>query len=172
MRIYLIGYSYGGKTTMGRQLAALLGFEHFDTDKAIETKYRTSISMLISHYSEKAFRIIERQMLFSTADLDNVVVSTGGGTACCDENIRFILDHGVAVHMQMSVDDIMERMQKARRSRPLLAGIDDGERRSFITEHLASRMPYYSQAPITVRALTTTPEEIKAIILTGTPSIK
>ena len=164
MRIYLIGYSYGGKTTMGRQLAALLGFEHFDTDKAIETKYHTSIAMLISHYSEQAFRIIEKQMLQSTAELDNVVVSTGGGAACSDDNIKFILDHGIAVHMQMTVDDILERMKNARRSRPLLTGMDDTERRSFITEHLSKRMPFYNQAPISIPALTATPEEIANLI--------
>lgn len=164
MRIYLIGYSYGGKTTMGRQLASMLGYNHFDTDKAIEIKYHTSISMLINHYSEEAFRIIEKQVLHSTAELDNVVISTGGGTACNDENIRFLLDHGVVVHMQMTIDDIIERMKTSRRSRPLLSGLNDSERRLFISKHLAERMPYYSLAPISIKALNATPEEIISLI--------
>ena len=96
MRIYLIGYSYSGKTTLGRELAKLLKYRFFDTDKAIEHKYHTTVPMFFNRYGEQAFRIIERQILQSTDTLDNAVISTGGGTACNDENIKFILEHGIA----------------------------------------------------------------------------
>ena len=48
MRIYLVGYSYSGKTTMGRELARLLGYRFFDTDKGIEIKYHTTINGMMS----------------------------------------------------------------------------------------------------------------------------
>lgn len=166
MRIYLIGYSYSGKTTLGRQLAKLLNYNFFDTDKAIEIKYHTTIPMFFSRYGEQAFRIIEKQVLQSTAELENTVISTGGGTACNDDNIKFILEHGTAIHLQMNVDDILLRIVKSRKKRPLLNGKSPEETKQFITDQLNTRIVYYNQAPIAVPALKATAEEIKEKILT------
>lgn len=160
MRIYLIGYSYSGKTTLGRETARRMGVQFFDTDKAIELKYHTSIPTFFSHYGEQAFRIIERQILQSTSDMDHVIVSTGGGTPCNDDNIRFILSHGTAIHMQMSVDDIMNRIAHAHRTRPLLKDKTPDEVRRFITDQLQQRLPYYTQAPLTLPAFGATPEQL------------
>lgn len=150
MLLYLIGYSYSGKTTVGRQLAKRLGYQFFDTDKAIELKYHTSIPAFFSHYGESAFRIIERQILQSTAELDNAVISTGGGMPCNDANISFILEHGIAFYFQMGVDDILQRISRAHRQRPSLAGKDSDEICSFVTAQLQQRLPYYTQAHHTI----------------------
>ncbi len=168
MNIYLVGYSYGGKTTLGKQLAQRLGYTFFDTDKAIEMKYHVSISIFFKHYGEQAFRIIERQILHSTADLDNTVVATGGGLPCQGDNMDFILAHGTAVYMQMSVDDVMERLTWARRSRPLLANKSDDERRQYIAEQLAVRNPYYQRATLTLPAARANIEELfQLVVSTG-----
>lgn len=164
MRIYLVGYSYSGKTTMGRQLAGLLGYSFFDTDKAIENKYHTTIPVFFNRYGEKAFRIIEAQILQSTAQLDDVVVSTGGGTPCNDTNMRFILDHGTAIHLQMSVDDIMQRIAHAHKGRPTLSGMSTDEQRTFIERQLKERTHYYSKAPLSLPALHATADQIKALL--------
>ena len=164
--IYLIGYSYSGKSTIGRQLATLLGYDLFDTDSAIEHKYRSSIPLLFKRYGENAFRTIERQILFSTAEMQHTVVATGGGTACSDDNIRFMLDHGTVVHLSMSVDDIEHRIAISHKVRPLLQDMNSDHRRSFLQQHLAQRLPFYQQAHITIPALEATPEIIAdALIL-------
>lgn len=164
MRIYLIGYSYSGKTTLGRETARRLGVQFFDTDKAIELKYHTTISTFFSHYGEQAFRIIERQILQSTAEMDNVIISTGGGTPCNDSNIRFILDHGTAIHLQMSVDDIMERIAHARRTRPLLKNKTPEQVRQYITQQLQQRLPYYNQAQLTLPAFDANTDQLIKLI--------
>lgn len=46
MRIFLTGVSCVGKTTVGRQLAALLGVNFFDLDHEVETFFGTSIERL------------------------------------------------------------------------------------------------------------------------------
>ena len=164
MRLYLIGYSYSGKTTLGKQLAQRLGYHFFDTDKAIEIKYHTSIPTFFSHYGEQAFRIIERQILQTTAEMDNVVVSTGGGTSCNDENIRFILSNGTAIYMQMSVDDIMQRISIARKKRPLLVNKSPQEQQEYISSQLEHRLPYYRQAHLVLPALNATVDDLLNLI--------
>ena len=160
MRIYLIGYSYSGKTTLGRQLAGRLGYTFFDTDKAIELKYRTNIPVFFQRYGEPAFRIIERQILQSTAEMDDVVVSTGGGTPCNDENIAFILEHGKTVHMEMSVDDVLQRISHARKKRPLLINKGPEELRQYIEEQLGKRLPFYRQASLSLPAINATVDDL------------
>ena len=165
MRIYLIGYSYSGKTTMGRQLADLMGYDYYDTDKAIEVKYKLTIPLFFQRYGEPAFRIIESQILRGTEHLDDVVVATGGGTACNPENIQFILEHGTAIHMQMSVDDIMERLRHAHKSRPSLVGKSSDEQRHFIEKQLQERLPFYEQAPLSIPALHATAEQLRDLLI-------
>ena len=169
--IYLIGYSYSGKSTLGRQLAKLLGYTIFDTDRAIEEKYHTTIPLLFNRYGEKAFRTIERQILFSTEGNERTVVATGGGTACSEENIRFMLDHGTVIHLSMSVDDIENRIAISHKVRPLLQGMNPDERHSFLEQHLAKRMPFYQQAHITIPAMTATAETIHEALIRINPLI-
>lgn len=149
---------------LGRQLAELLGYDIFDTDSAIEHKYRTTIPILFNRYGEKAFRIIERQILYSTAGMQRTVVATGGGTACSNENISFMLGHGTVIHLSMTVDDIMQRYATSRKVRPLLLGMTDEERRSYVEHHLAQRLPYYQQAHITIPAVEATAEQVRSIL--------
>ena len=169
MRIYLIGYSYSGKTTLGREMARRLKYKFFDTDKAIELRYHTTVPVFFNRYGEKAFRIIERQILQSTSEMDNIVVSTGGGTPCNDENIRFILTHGTAIHLKMSIDDIMQRAAKSHKQRPLLEGKTPDEAREFVSRQLAERTRYYSQAPLAIDASNATAEQLIQLLNVTTP---
>ena len=45
MRVYLIGYMYSGKSTLGRQLAQRLGWQFVDLDSLFESRYRTTVSL-------------------------------------------------------------------------------------------------------------------------------
>ena len=150
-------------------MAKRLGYRFFDTDKAIENKYRLTIPIFFSHYGEQAFRIVETKILNTTADMEDTVVSTGGGTPCSDANIRFVLEHGIVVHIQMSVDDIMERIAVAHKSRPSLEGMSAGEQRLFVAHKLEERMPYYRQAHLTVPALHATVDDLYNAIRQATP---
>lgn len=152
MRVYLLGYMYSGKSTLGRLLASRLGYTFMDTDQAIEEKYRLTIPLFFSRYGEAAFRIVERQMLQSTAALDDTVIALGGGTPCNDDNIAFIKDHGVAIYMEMSVEEIMERAMRSRKQRPLLTHLSTEERHKIVESQLREREAYYRQAHHTVHA--------------------
>ena len=50
MRIFLTGVGSVGKTTVGKELAALLAVKFFDLDHEIETFFGTSIERLQSKY--------------------------------------------------------------------------------------------------------------------------
>lgn len=148
MRIYLIGYMFSGKTTIGHKLAVKLGYRWLDIDHFFELQFHTSIPIFFKHYGEEAFRKIEQKLLHSTAELDNTVISTGGGTPCHFDNMQWINQHGISVYFDVSVQTILHRAASSKKPRPILAGLTDDERALFIRQQLNSRMSYYQKAQI------------------------
>src|SRR5438132_213968 len=66
MKIFLVGVSCVGKTTVGKRLAARLGYAFFDLDTEIEHTFGTSIerlkSALVTEYAfrQKAAQVLKR----------------------------------------------------------------------------------------------------------------
>lgn len=150
MKYYLVGYMYCGKSTFGRRLAEAKGMDYLDLDRAFEARYHYTVPMFFQRFGEAAFRTLETQMLHSTADLDNVVIATGGGTPCYGDNMDFILAHGTAVYLQMPVDALVERALRSRNPRPLMHGLPEPEMRALIERQMKEREPIYLRAPIII----------------------
>ena len=150
MKYYLVGYMYCGKTTFGRRLAEEKGMGYMDLDRAFEARYHYTVPMFFGRFGEDAFRKLETQMLHSTAELDNMVIATGGGTPCHSGNMDFILANGTAIYLQMSVDALVQRALRSHNPRPLLHGLPETELRPIIERQLKEREPVYLRAPIVI----------------------
>lgn len=148
MKYYLVGYMYSGKTTFGRQLAADKEMDFLDLDQAFEQRYHYTVRDFFDRFGEQAFRKLETQLLHTTAELDNIVISTGGGTPCHSGNMDFILVHGTAIYLQLTVDQLVQRALHSHRPRPAMRGLSEQELREKITRGLAERECIYLRAPI------------------------
>jgi len=152
MKLFLLGYMYSGKTTVGRWLSQRLDYRFVDLDQLFEERYHTSIPLFFNRYGEEAFRKLEQLTLHSTESMDNVVISTGGGTPCYFDNMQWINAHGISIHLEVSIEKIIERALRSKKQRPILANKSPEELHTFIQSQLAQRLPYYSQAHITFPA--------------------
>ena len=150
MKYYIVGYMYSGKSTFGRHIAAACGMDFLDLDRAFEQRYHYTVPDFFQRFGEQAFRQLETQMLHATANLDNTVVATGGGTPCHSGNMDFILQHGTAIYLQMSSEALAERAFKSRNPRPLMRGLSHDEIRQRIAQQLPEREAYYLRAPIII----------------------
>lgn len=150
MKYYLVGYMYSGKSTFGRRLAQERGMDFLDLDSAFEEHYHYTVPRFFEAFGEEAFRKLETHMLHSTADLDNTVIATGGGTPCYNDNMDFILAHGTAIYLRMSVDDLVARGQRSRHPRPNMHGLPEADMRARITAQLQERESFYLRAPIVI----------------------
>ena len=148
MNIYLIGYMYSGKTTLGHKLAVKLGYQWLDLDQVFEQVFHTSIPIFFKRYGEEAFRKLEQKLLHETANNDNTVISTGGGTPCHFDNIQWINKHGKSVYFDVTVDTLLRRAAQSKKPRPILMGMTEEERSQYIRQQLEARMPYYRKAQI------------------------
>ena len=151
-RIYIVGYMGAGKTTAARRLAQRLGWEVADTDDLFEEKYKISVCDFFNKYDEALYRKLESEVLKSTEILENVVVSTGGGTACYFDNMEWMNQHGLTVFMRISPQAAVDRVVHSRHKRPLVEGKSEEELTEFVNKHYASRIPFYEKARITVKS--------------------
>ncbi|MDY5970066.1 MAG: shikimate kinase [Bacteroidales bacterium] len=162
MTLFIIGYMFCGKSTVGKRLAQRLGYDFVDTDDAFEERYRTTIASFFKHFDEPLFRKLETELLHEAALRDNTVVACGGGTPCHHDNMDFILAHGTSVYLRMTPEEAFRRLRQSHRPerRPLLAALDTDEQRALIARQLTQREQCYRKATLTVDADTATPDNL------------
>ena len=151
-KIYFVGYMGAGKTTTARRLAQRLGWDVVDTDDLFEEKYKISVCDFFNKYDEDLYRKLESEVLKSTESMENVVISTGGGTACYFDNMDWMNQHGATVFLRISQKAVVDRLLHAKRKRPLSIGKSEDELTVFVEQHYTSRLPFYEQARITVKS--------------------
>lgn len=148
MRIYLIGFMGSGKTFTGKQLAGKLGYSFLDLDDLIEKEADMDISAIFQEYGESYFRKLEQQVLKLTADRQEVVISTGGGTPCYFDNIGWMNEHGISIFLDTPPELLARRLLPERAHRPLLQAYDEKTLPAFIQSKLQERMYFYEKAEI------------------------
>lgn len=148
--IFLIGFMCAGKSRVGRELAAQLGWRHVDIDRVVEQRVGPLVPYFQQH-GEAAFRAQERQVLQELLDATDVVVSTGGGTPNVGDNLALMRSSGSVVLLDVPMDPLMDRIVRTGGDRPLLLGLKGDALRERVRTLLEERMPTYAQADITVR---------------------
>lgn len=150
MTLFIIGYMASGKTTFGRALARKTGLQHIDLDFYIEQRFHSTVREIFAQKGEAEFRRIEGAMLREVGEMDNVVISCGGGTPCFGDNLDYMNSHGTTVCLQASDQIIADRIIQGGNKRPLMAGKPRGEILRTIQEHMKARGPYYDRAQILI----------------------
>ena len=150
-RIFLIGYMGSGKTTVGRLLAAQLGYSFIDMDAYIEGKLFKSVSQIFNEQGEQHFRHLEQQCLHEIAEFQNVIISTGGGVPCFFDNMEFMNKSGMTIYLKLTSLELAERLENSHANkRPLLAERKGKELLQFVSNGLAKREVFYEQATYSV----------------------
>ncbi|HJE89197.1 shikimate kinase [Rikenella microfusus] len=151
MLIFLIGFMGSGKTTLGKPLAARLGYRFIDLDKAIEEGEGSTVGEIFAVRGEAHFRTLEHKYLQNIVSHGgDLVVSTGGGTPCFGGNMELMNASGVTVYFKLSPAMLADRLSAAKVCRPLLAGKSPEELLRYIVDTLAVREAYYGRANVVV----------------------
>ncbi len=125
--VFLVGMMGSGKTTIGRQLAALLHFDFHDTDQIVEERAGADIAWIFDREGEDGFRDREQLAIDEVTAMTDVVVATGGGAVLRDLNRQRLRARGTVVYLSAPPALILERTRRDRH-RPLLK-VEDVEQR-------------------------------------------
>jgi shikimate kinase len=143
--IVMVGMMGAGKSSIGRRLAARLDIPFIDADAAIEEAAGMSIADIFDAHGESSFRSGETRVIARLLENGPQVLATGGGAFVNPDTRARIQDKGISVWLKADMEVLLRRV-KRRDNRPLLK--DDPE--TTLSNLLAAREPYYSQASLTV----------------------
>lgn len=161
--IFLIGPMGAGKTTIGRQLAAMLKRRFVDADHVIESRTGVSIPTIFDIEGEAGFRSREAAVIDDLTRDHDLVLATGGGAVLREDNRAVLKERGTVVYLRADLETLVERTRRDR-NRPLLQTADP---RGKIEELLRAREPIYLElADIIVDTGERAPASVARDILT------
>jgi shikimate kinase len=148
--IFLIGMPSSGKSTLGKELTKHIRYRYLDTDKIIAKETGKKIKDIFAEQGELFFRDLEHKTLHSIRANSKLVISTGGGMPCFNDNMTYIKQNGLSVFLNVPVEIIYDRIQRhSADDRPLL-----DKQKSDVLQTLkdkqAERLQFYNQADVTI----------------------
>lgn len=171
-RIFLIGPTGCGKTTVGTYVAELLGWSFADVDDVIARETGKSIPDIFAFEGEARFRELESAALRRVAGDAHVVVATGGGVGERPENLERLHAAGWVVALDAAPETTLRRLMLAARAtgisigqaRPMLAG---GVPLARLRTLYNQRQSWYTRADEVIPTDTITAELAAARIVAG-----
>ncbi len=144
--IALVGMMGCGKSTVGRELAALSERPFLDLDREIEGRQHRTIAQIFAEDGEEAFRRMEFDAILRAVCEPPSILSTGGGAVQAEANRELLWRSSFVVYLRASPDCLWARVRR-NRNRPLLQRPDG---RQVLEKLLAERESRYLEAHYTV----------------------
>ena len=167
--VFLIGFMASGKTTVGRIVAARLGWGFQDLDQIVTTAAGRSVADIFARDGEAEFRRRESEALRAVCETRRTVIATGGGAACQEQNLALMLAKGGVVALSVQPAEVIRRAGSDG-GRPLLgsptgtaAGQTDAI--SAAAQLLATREAFYARAHHRVETDGKSPEQVAEEVL-------
>ena len=139
-----------GKTKVGQSLSEKLNLKFIDLDKAIEKGENRSINNIFSTDGELYFRELEEKYLSEIIIEDNILVSTGGGTATYHNLMEKMNEAGTTIYLKCCTKTLYNRLLENKKNRPLINKLSSKNLSSYIENTLSERSFYYKKAHHTI----------------------
>ncbi len=120
-RIFLCGFMAAGKSSVGRRLAAVLGWRFLDLDTMIVDNAGKSVDRVFAEEGEPGFRRLESEALDEVTGQKMVVVACGGGVVEESLNRETLRSNrGCVVWLDVEAEELERRLEgESRVRRPL-----------------------------------------------------
>src|ERR1700684_3379087 len=162
--IVLVGMMGGGKSSIGRRLAARLGVPFVDADTEIEKGAGMSIADIFARHGEADFRSGEARVIARLLDGGPQVLATGGGAVMNADTRAAIKAKGVSIWLSAEFDVLMRRINKRKNDRPMLQTADPA---ATLRALLVAREPVYALADLTVQSREVPHDAVVSEIMTA-----
>lgn len=141
--IVLTGFMGTGKSTVGRLLAARLGYQFVDTDELIVARDGRAIAEIFHQSGEETFRRLEAAVAQELSQATGLVIATGGRLMVDEANAAALRRNGRVFCLTAEPQEIISRLGDDDR-RPLLNVPDPAAQ---IQHLLTDRQAAYGRFP-------------------------
>lgn len=104
INVVLVGMPGCGKSTVGRLVADKLSRPFFDADEEIKKATGRTPAEIITEDGERAFRLVETQVLRNLCKESGMVIATGGGAVTIEENYNTIRQNSVVIFIKRNIN--------------------------------------------------------------------
>ncbi len=149
-RVFLVGISGAGKSSVAAVLARRLGWKSQDSDAEVERRTARSIPWLFRMKGEAVFRGFEQSAVLEMAARPRQVMALGGGAFVNPLTRAALLRRGLVVWLDVDPDEAARRLAPdlADEPRPMLGNDPVGRLRALRAERLTA----YQQAHLHIDA--------------------
>jgi shikimate kinase len=138
-RLFLIGMMGVGKTTIGRIVAAKVGWEFFDSDSQLFAETGRTAPELLADGGDEVLRDLERRALTAAIAAQPLsVIAAAGGVVLSEAGRTLIVENGAVVWLRASIATMTTRVG-AGEGRPRLGASPE----DAIRELYEVRRPLY-----------------------------
>lgn len=109
--ISIIGMAAAGKTTIGRELSALIGWPQIDADHVIEAMYGACLQRVTECMDKERFLDLEGSVI-GRLNARRCIVSTGGSAVYREPAIRHLNAFGPIIYIAVPLEIILERIAR------------------------------------------------------------
>ncbi len=156
-RIALIGLRGGGKSTLGKALAAHLHVPFVELDRVIEQQGGMALGEILEMFGQETFRRLERAALESVLQQhQRFVLATGGSLVTEPSTYELLLASCYTIWMRASPDEHMQRVIDQGDLRPMA---DNARAMDDLLTILKSRDALYSKADASIDTAGKTPAQ-------------
>lgn len=135
INLVFIGMPSCGKSTIGKEVAALSHKKFVDLDQEIEKEAQKTIPEIFSSYGEEHFRKLETKITKKISADQNLIIACGGGIIKNEENIQALKLNGILIFL----DRDLSQLETNDPTRPLSCS------KLAVQTMYQERMPYYLQ---------------------------
>ena len=146
-RLLLVGFMGSGKSTVGPELAGLLGWTFLDIDDIVAEAVGLPVSAIFTEHGEAFFRAREHETTLGLLARESVVLASGGGWPAAPGRLEGLGVDTASVWLDVPMAELLARLERTAGGRPLLEGPDRDRR---LRELLERRAPFYGKATRTV----------------------
>lgn len=120
MNVILCGMPGSGKSYYGKLAAKKLNKNFIDTDELIVSSYFKLTSQQMScreitlKEGEKYFRCLESQVITELNDVQDSIISLGGGSICNPDNVRILKNLGWIIYLKVDAQIILGRLMSKK----------------------------------------------------------
>jgi XRE family aerobic/anaerobic benzoate catabolism transcriptional regulator len=146
--VALVGLRGAGKSTIGRALAADLGWRFVELDRLIEAEAGLSLGALFELHGAPHVRGIEARIVADVvAGDDPVVIATGGGIVTAAATWTLLRQRALTVWLKATPQEHWDRVRAQGDERPMAAR---STARAELDALWAARAPLYAEAALTI----------------------
>jgi shikimate kinase len=157
VHVALVGLPGAGKTTVAREVGALLSRPVLDFDHEIEQREGRSIAEIFAQFGEEYFRSREAALTEEVRHFPPAILSPGGGWMTRASTVALIRPVTRLVWLQVSPRVALARLGGNPTTRPLLM---KGNPEDVLSDLTRSRGPLYREADAAIDTEVLTLQEV------------